>query len=397
MYFLERFLAIFLGITVLPLRVLVYNALYAMSALLIGVAFMLGLPLMLALTLNHEGIPKAVNMIMSTFIVFPITVVATAVAFALLTGYLLCSTLIYTLSSLGLGFKNGLLYGMNGFWTALSRQQIISQDASNLFRTFLVSAGGEGLTEGNDFVRVQRVGERWQDLVVVHENLDVPDLQSKEPRAPPVLLSASELNKIEALIEQLTYFKEPLAQPIKAQLVVLKTLCSQYKDLFCKLEEVRLALVNNDRGKIKDELIAYNKVNIPILLVKQYAKDGFWYNVPAASYVGDRDSFLYLLKKSALHPLHKDRFKKPEPYEQMETRYIWHELTENDCSFQELNHLVVEIRVLVDRLLPQLSALQGSKLFMKEAPQTFFSLVTNAHVPSLQLEYYDGLQFKGTR
>lgn len=70
MYVLERFLAIFLGIVVLPLRAFAYHAFYVIIALLVGVFASVGLPLSFALTLNHEGISKAINLFLTLFLFF---------------------------------------------------------------------------------------------------------------------------------------------------------------------------------------------------------------------------------------------------------------------------------------------------------------------------------------
>lgn len=77
----------------------------------------------------------------------------------------------------------------------------------------------------------QRIMDGLQNFEIVQEDIEIPDLQNKEPREPPMLLKETEL-KIEELITQLTYIKESLTQSVKEQLTILKVLYSQYKDLF---------------------------------------------------------------------------------------------------------------------------------------------------------------------
>ncbi|KTD63775.1 coiled coil protein [Legionella santicrucis] len=390
MYVLERLLAIFLGIVALPLRVFAQHAFYAIIALLVGICAIPGLPLSLALTLNHEGISKAINILVTLFLVFPITAVIITGALALLTVFLLCSTIVHMAEALGLGFINSLLYGMDGFWSTLSTQQILSQTLWNSIKAFVGFANTNQL---NSDAGDQRIIDGLQHFEIVHEDFEIPDLQNKEPREPPILFDETELKRIEGLLAHLTNVKEPLARQTKEQLTILKILYTQYKDLFSKLEEVHLALLSNEKSQIKDELIAYNKVRIPILLVKQYKKGECWYHVPAASYVTDRDSFLHLLKKNSKHPLNRDLFKKPRSYNQMETRYLWYELTENYCSSQELSDGVVEIRVLVDELF-QLNEIQRMNFSMGAFSPAFFgpAIKNNPYSQTLQLEHKNGLQ-----
>lgn len=391
MYVLERFLAIFLGIVVLPLRAFAYHAFYVIIALLVGVFASVGLPLSFALTLNHEGISKAINLFLTLFFVFPITAVIITGALALLAVFLLCSTVVHMAEALRFGFINSLLYGMDGFWNTLRTQQIFSQD---LWNSIKVLVGLANTNQLNSDAEEQRIIAGLQNFEIVHEDFEIPDLQNKEPQGPPILLDETELKKIEELIIHLTRFKECLAQQTKEQLTLLKILYTQYKDLFSKLEEVHLALMSNEKSQIMDELIAYNKVRIPILLVKQYKKGECWYHVPAASYITDRDSFLHLLKKNSKHPLNRDLFKKPRYYKQMETRYLWYELTENYCSSRELSDAVVEIRVLRDALLPQLNEIHRMNFSIDAFSPAFFGPVTknDAYSQALQLEQKDELR-----
>ncbi|WP_115704717.1 coiled coil protein [Legionella sainthelensi] len=390
MYVLERLLAIFLGIVVLPLRVFAYHALGAIIALLVGLFASFGLPLSLVLTLHHEGLSKT-NIFLALFFVFPITAIIITGALSLLMVFLLCSTIVDTAEALGLGFINSLLYGMDGFWNTLSTQQIFSQAVWNPIRVFVGLANmNQLISNGED----QRIMDGLQNFEIVQEDIEIPDLQNKEPREPPMLLKETELKKIEELITQLTYIQESLTQSVKEQLTILKVLYSQYKDLFSKLEKVHLALMRHEKSQIKDELIAHNKVRIPILLAKQYKKGEYWYHVPAASYVTDRDSFLHLLKYSPKHPLNRDFFKRPKSYNQMETRYIWYELTENYCSSQELSEVVIELRVVMNALLSQMNEIKRMNVSIDTFSPAFFgpAIKNNEHSLVLQLEQKNRLQ-----
>lgn len=288
------------------------------------------------------------------------------------------------LESFWFGFRSGLLHEMPGFWSAFASQHILMQDIDLHVSAF--QAGVHELIDDVDFDGFQRIRGELHDVVVVKEDLEVPDLESKDTRASLTLLNDIELEKINTLIKELTNPKAPLSPEEKQQLDALKTLYTQYNDLSKKLEDVRTALVENDKTRIKDEMIAYNEVETPILLVKQYKKEEHWYNVPASSYVTDKESLLHWLKQNPKHPLLKDLLKKPDTYNKMETRYIWYELTKEDCSSQELAEAAAQMNDLTQALLPLLS-LQKMNLGPSTAPQSFFGTgVNNSELPTTQLD-----------
>lgn len=381
MVFLRHLLAIVLGSTLLPLRILGNNAFYLMAAVLLGGVLVIDFPLSLADAFKNKGMSSVMNFLLSTFIVFPLVASIIASALAVVTAYLTYNTVINMLESFWLGFKNGLFYGMDGFWSALASQSLF--DPIAYLSAFQTGVNPDELIDDVDFDGFQRIRGELQDVVVVREDLEVPDLQDKNPKAATQLLSDIEYKKIDELINKLSLSKEPLQPEIKRQLDALKTLYTQYKDLSQKLEDVRSALIGGDKSKIKDEMIAYNEVDTPILLVKQYNDAGVWRNVPAASYVTDKESLLRWLKLNPKHTLLKDPLKKPDAYNKMATQYIWYELTKDDCSSQELDEAAAEMRILVNALFPLLSGQQKLNLGLGSSPQAFFALApdNNPHLP----------------
>lgn len=386
MYVLKRLLAIVLGVIVLPLRILAYNALYEAIAFLLGVAGVISLPIYLASVFKDLGVTTAKNFLLTTVVIFPLVAAVMATTFAVITAFLVYNTAINMLESFWLGFRSGLLHEMDGFWNAFALQHTLTQDIDLHTRAFQAGVHADDLINDVDFDGFQRIRGELQDVVVVKEDLEVPDLESKGPRESHTLLNDSELEKINTLIQELTNPQDPLSPEEKRQLDALKTLYTQYNDLSKKLEDVRTALMENDKTRIKDEMIAYNEVETPILLVKQYMKEEQWHNVPANSYVTDKESLLRWLKQNPKHPLNKDLLKKPEPYNKMVTRYTWYELTKKDCSSQELTEAAAQMNDLVHALTPLLSP-QKINRGLGSIPQSFFGPGgNNSESPTAQLD-----------
>ncbi len=386
MYVLKRLLAIVLGVIVLPLRILAYNALYEAIAFLLGVAGVISLPIYLASVFKDLGVSTAKNFLLTTVVIFPLVATVMATTFAVITAFLVYNTAINMLESFWLGFRSGLLHEMDGFWNAFALQHTLTQDIDLHTRAFQAGVHADDLINDVDFDGFQRIRGELQDVVVVKEDLEVPDLESKGPRESHTLLNDSELEKINTLIQELTNPQDPLSPEEKRQLDALKTLYTQYNDLSKKLEDVRTALMENDKTRIKDEMIAYNEVETPILLVKQYMKEEQWHNVPANSYVTDKESLLHWLKQNPKHPLNKDLLKKPEPYNKMVTRYTWYELTKEECSSQELTEAAAQMNDLIHALTPLLS-LQKINRGLGSVPQSFFGpRGNNSESPAAQLD-----------
>ncbi|MBI2785460.1 MAG: coiled coil protein [Legionella longbeachae] len=380
---LKRLLASLLGLTILPLRALAYNLVYALIVLLTGVGVVIGLPISIAIFFKDQGIPNELNLLLTTIFIIPIVTVLTTITLALIGLYLIYHTLSNMLEFAWLGLKNGLSNGMEGFWQVMNSQRFQAESIFEYVGAFLDRINSNSNPPANsdvsindvDFDGFQRFGE-LTDVVVVHEDLEVPDLQSKESQKVHSLLSPLELKQIEALINEFKSLKEPISSQLKQILDQLNTLYNQYKDLDLKLQQVQQALISRNKSEINDELIAYNEVEKPILLVKQYKRDDHWYNVPACSYVTDRDSFLHWLKTSPQHPINKDFLKKPQAYNAMETQYIWYELSKENCSSQELGEAAAQMQVLSNQLLTELSESQKKNLGLSVSSQSFFGLKT---------------------
>ncbi|OEH46044.1 hypothetical protein lpari_02926 [Legionella parisiensis] len=120
MYVLKRLLAIALGVIVLPIRILAYNALYEAIAFLLGVVGVISLPVYLASVFNDHGVSTAKNFLLITVVIFPLVVTAIAIGFAFTTAFLVYNTVINMLESFWLGFRSGLLYEMDGFLECIS-------------------------------------------------------------------------------------------------------------------------------------------------------------------------------------------------------------------------------------------------------------------------------------
>lgn len=388
MYILERLLAIFLGVTVLPLRILAFNALYALLAILLGVVATFGLPIILASVFNDMGISKTKNILINTFFIFPLFGAIAASAIVTAVAYLAYDTVINGFKSMFYGIKNGFFDGMDGFRQALASQHSVIQDIDVYMRAFEAGVNPNELINDVDFDGFQRVRGELQDVVVVHEDLEVPDLESRGPKTAP-LFSDKQIETINKIIAELAQSKESLSSRVKSQLEDLQIVFSQYKELWKKLEEVRSALRDKDKTRITDEMIAYNEVETPILLVKQYKQGEKWHNVPANSYVTDKQSLLQWLKTNPKHPLNKDLLKHPEPYDTKETRYIWYELTQDNCSSQELGEAAERINILIKHLLPILTTQQRSNLGLGSNPFSFFS-IKEATLDSTAMTLEDG-------
>ncbi|MCW8398537.1 coiled coil protein [Legionella sp. PATHC038] len=376
MSLLKHLLAILLGTTVLPFRVLVNNTFYALAALFLGVAVLVVLPINLADTLKEKGISNRVNFLITALIFLPLLTAITTVALAGIAVYLTFNTVINMLESLWVGFKNGLLYGMDGFWNALESQRLfnpIPPESSSRARVNTQHAINEV-----DFDGFQRVNiEDLHDVPVAPKPLEVLDLESNEGQVSTKLLNENQLKIIQKLIDELPKLKDPLPPLAKKQFESLQKLYTQYQDLSLKLEKVRLALEQDDKSQIKDELIADMEVNTPILLVKQYQDGQKWLNIPATSYVTDKNNLLQWLQHSPVHPLNKDVLKEPGDYNGKKTRYIWYLLTKDNCSSQELDEAAVQMRFLVNALSIRLTEKQKLDLGLGLSPQSFFAPVAH--------------------
>ncbi|WP_454782702.1 coiled coil protein [Legionella sp. WA2022007384] len=374
MHILKHLLAILLGITILPLRKLAYNMWYTMLAGFAGLAAIIVLPLSLASMFKNEGMSPTKNFLLTMLVIVPIIVALISIVLAITATYLIYDTVINMLESFWDGFRGGLLYEMEGFWSAYHSQRVFNEELFLRIDAFINGINEEEPIDDVDFDGFQRVRGELQDVVVVHEDLEVPDLEHKDTKKTSTLLDKTQLEKIDKLIKALTHPNTPLSHQVKEQLASLKKLYMQYNDLSNKLEEVRVALVENDKTKIKDEIIAYNDVDIPILLVKQYqcSKDKKWHNVPANSYITDKESLLHWLKQKPRHPLNKDLLKTPDSYNGMKTRYTWYVLTKEDCSSQELDEAAAQMTVLATELFPLLSSSQQIELGLGSSVQSFF-------------------------
>lgn len=372
--FLERPLAMFLGITVVPLRSLYHSLQFAAVALLFGIALAIGIPVILGLVFYKYNLSMSLNLLLTTLVVFPITALLISFCLAAVAVYLVYATVIDLVTSTWLGLKSGFVDGMVGFWRTLGTQTSYFDGFSIRLRAMLNRVSVEDqINNIEDFNAFELV-----DVVVPPRNLIVPNLQDSTPRVQANMLLSTEVKSASNLVNDFAHLTSPLSkdiqkqikqlEDIKNQIELLKVRSKQYEDLSTRLASIKDALAKGDLSKIEDQVIAHNDITIPILLVKQYEESGSWHSVPANGYVTDKESILTWLKTNPKHPLNREILNNPPKYKEMPTRYMWHVLTDQNCYAQELDEGAAEIRDLLKKLPVQLDSLKKEvESFIKES------------------------------
>ena len=355
--FLERPLAMLLGIIVLPLRSLYHGLQYAIAAVLTGIILIFGIPVFFGRMFDRASFPLAITVLMTTLVVAPIITLLILIALAALEVYLVYATVVNMFKVAWFGLKNGFEEGMDGFWRTWSNQ-----------RSFL-----EGLSlRLRSFTNRVPVGSQFNDI---HDfnHFELVDVY-KENSFSAKKLANEDLEAFDALLKDFALLDMPSPMEIKTRMELLKLRMEQYKELSVRLATVEEALKNGNLEEIEDQLIVYNEIKIPVILMKQYQQSDLnWYSVPANSYVTDKDSLISWLKENPKHPLNSDVIKDPSLYNSMPTRYRWHFLITSYCHTPELSENIIEIRDLLTLLPTQLEVLKQNRTNLGTSALILFS------------------------
>lgn len=341
--------AAFLGSILLPIRTAYLSIKLALGILTIGFVASILFPILISLGLNSLNYSMISNVAISVFLVIPIVNALVLTGLAIAGVVLAISGVIDVVKSIWTGLRIGLTEGMDGIIRAYNEQ---SAPFTALFmhigEIINRNPAPAGLLE-TDFDGFQQVNmEELRDVIVPPKVHDIPDFQNEAPQTQSKLLQPNEISSVTHLINE--FSKLSVNFEIKEKLTTLKTRHEQYIHLAQRLDAVQTALKNNTKENIDDELIAYNSVETPILFIKQYQDNEQWHNVPAMSYITDKNSILEWLKTTATHPINRDEIKNPPKYLGHPTQYIWYELTANSCYSQELGAGTTEIRNLYQEL-----------------------------------------------
>ncbi|EHL29830.1 hypothetical protein [Legionella drancourtii] len=209
------------------------------------------------------------------------------------------------------------------------------------------------------------------------ENFSQLQQHNKKIMGEDALLGKRKLREIRYLLRQFAESNATIQPELKALCKKFAEQYEQYASLFKKLQIVRSALMTGRNELIDDQLIIMVPVENPILVVKQYLQDKHWYVVPTSSQITDKDSLLSWLVLRSIHPLHKDNFLKPKPYNNLPTRYVWHELTQDYCLAQELVEKAAILRAQAKTLGNAWHEIKKNQPKLSQTPQSFFAATDN--------------------
>lgn len=370
----ERLLAMFLGVTAVPLRTIYINVQSAFHALAIGFSALFWGPAFISTVLDRRGFSFHQNFLATAFLVVPISVVLILTGLILAGIYSVCSTIIDLFAVTWSGLTTGFTEGMEGFWRLWASQTsnldwilLWLQDNTYQFAEEHRIHGVEDFDlMGIDIAQLADV----ETASVAHE---IPNLQAATSSMSTVSLTPEDLNKAESLNNEFLELSVPPSPNLKSQVSQLRAKVEHYKELECRLHEVHQALIEGDTTTIQNEMIDGLNVVTPILWFKQYEKENHWYVVPGSSHVTDKDTLLHWLELNPRDPTNRDIVKEPTKYKEMPTRYRWHLLTSKFCSSQELHETAVEVHQLLDTLPGQLESIKQHKMTCGGVPQAFFS------------------------
>ncbi len=355
-----RLLAMLLGVTVLPIRAVLGFIERAILITLLSLAAIIGVPIFLAYLFNSTGMPKIANVLITVFIVAPISTFLILGATAFVAGSLVVSTLFTIAKSIWTGLTSGLLKGFDGFLEAFRAQPAAATNLIMSLGAFLNrnAAAADDQIGAVEFDGFQQIVGELVDVVVQPREHDVPDLMGETQKVGELVLTAPEINTVDEFLSKIPTINKPLAPAVKLEVELLKTRVAQYKSLSTRLEKAKELLTSGEKSKIDEELMNL-EVETPIYFAKQYQDEsGKWLNVPAAGYITDKASLLQWLKTKPTHPFNRESIKNPPNYKDKPTRYQWHELTKDNCYSQELGECADEIRGLIKKITPKLDAIE---------------------------------------
>lgn len=188
------------------------------------------------------------------------------------------------------------------------------------------------------------------------------------------LLGKGKLREIRYLLRQFTQSPAIIPPELKVQCKKFAEHYEQYASLLQKLHGVQRALKSGKTELIDDQLITMVPVENPILVVKQYQQSGHWHAIPCSSHITDKNSLLSWLLLRPVHPLQKDQFLNPKTYNNLPTRYVWHELTPDYCVAQELVEKAALLRVQAQELQGAWQEIANNQCTPRQLPQSFFAV-----------------------
>lgn len=329
----ERLLAMFLGVTVIPLKVLYYSALFFPTIILSFIEA--HNQLITPVFTNWQRLwglssyRELFEQVISDTVIYIITM-------SLMSAYLLGSYALIVIKPFFQFVFKGLQRGYN--------------------------EGMNGYNELNNELR-----QELHVFITLNDN-ESNQLQEADPSFPKIkLLDADELKNAQLIIKDYS-----AAKP--AELKSLTTKVERYKALMSSLDKVKEACKKPDFSEIENELIPYTDIITPIVLEKLYLNtDNTWRAVPVQTYISDKDTFLGWLKQNAIHPLSRDSINQPEKYNGKDTRYTWTVLTGDNCDAIELHDGAEEIRALIKVLSAKLPVVGNPGV---SAPRSFFALAS---------------------
>ncbi|CEG57939.1 hypothetical protein [Legionella fallonii] len=391
----ERLLAMLLGVTALPLRVIYNSVQSVIQALSITFSALFWVPAFISTVLDRRGFSFHNNLLVTAFLVVPISVALIVIGLGLTGIYLVYSTLVDLISMTWSGLTTGFTDGMDGFWELWASQSsnldwlvLMLQENTNQF------AKEHQINNVEDFDLMQIDVTQLVDVESTLVEHEIPNMQIPVPSSFATLLKHEELQEAEVLNKKFLELDTPLSPELKKQLSQLKIKIERYKSLADRLSSVYQALADGHVTNIDNEVIEGVDVVTPILWFKQYNKDNNWYIVPGSSHVTDKDSLLHWLKLSPTDPNNRDIVKEPSRYKRMPTRYRWHSLTLEYCFAQELHEIAVEVQQLLETLPKELETLKDNRMSIGAVPQRFFgaSLATGTEEPkaSHSVVYHPG-------
>lgn len=370
MNFLERLAAAFMGATFLPVRSAYHSIEFAIAALVAGLGLIVGAPMLSSVLFNRADYSIAKNLTYTLFGVFPLTVVVVFSSLVACSGYLLVTTAVNIAKYSHRGFMSGLNDGFDGFWQTYTGQRSYLQAMIFRLDELILQLREERAYNEADFNILELINTQ----PAPHVESNFSELQSAMPSQNVKPLDEAELTRAKKMLNAYAALSVTIAPKIKEMIQTVQILIERHHTLSTDLEHVRIALSGQGRlDTLEDQLIPYSEVKTPIFLAKHYlATNNEWNSVPANGYISDKDALLNWLKNKPIHPLNRDNLRVPPKYLDRPTRYVWHLLTKDNCSVQELEESAQEIRQLTNLLDKELLKFKLQKVRANRSFQSIF-------------------------
>jgi hypothetical protein len=182
-----------------------------------------------------------------------------------------------------------------------------------------------------------------------HQPIDKNDLKIDPPAAVSAdsMLTTQQLDDIKKLVGRLEINRSHSLE-IRALIDELKVLQFHCQRVTENLELIKESFDNKNTEPLTCELTDL-EINNPVVLIKQYSKDGLWHIIPNSIWFSDEWMVEQLLR-SPRHPTIRDEWKNPNPHRGSPTRYAWYPLTQELCSVPELDAMIVRMKELFEEL-----------------------------------------------